>query len=116
MLPLTYFLATFTIPEQLRKLCRKNQKLFYNVLFKSSSDALKTLANDDKYLGVEIAMIGILHSWTRALIYHPHVHYMIPGGGIANDGQTLRFSGDDFLMHIKPLSIIFKAKFRDRLK
>lgn len=116
MLPFTYFLATFTMPEEFRKLCRKNQKLFYSILFKASSDALKLLAKDDKYLGATIGMIGILHSWTRALIYHPHVHYLIPGGGIGNDGQTIRFSDDDFLMHVKPLSIIFKAKFRDSLK
>jgi hypothetical protein len=117
MLPFTYFLATFTMPEELRKLCRRNQKLFYTILFKASSDALKTLAKDKKYLGAEcIAMIGILHTWTRALIYHAHVHYLIPGGGIANDGETIRFSDDHFLVHVKPLSIIFKAKFRDNLK
>jgi len=116
MLPFSYFLATFTMPEELRKLCRKNQKLFYTILFKASSDALKLLAKDEKYLGAEIGFIGILHSWTRALIYHPHVHYLIPGGGIGNDGKTIRFSDDDFLMHVKPLSRIFKAKFRDQLK
>lgn len=116
MLPFTYFLATFTIPEELRELCRRKQKLFYSILFKASSDALKLLAKDEKYLGADIAMIGILHTWTRALIYHPHVHYLIPGGGIGNDGKTIRFSDDDFLMHVKPLSIIFKAKFKDSLK
>lgn len=116
MLPFTYFLATFTIPEELRELCRKNQKLLYSIHFKASADALKLLAKDDKYLGAEIGMIGILHTWTRAMIYHPHVHYLIPGGGIGKDGETVRFSDDDFLMHVKPLSIIFKAKFRDILK
>jgi len=123
MLPFTYFLATFTLPDELRNLSRKNQKLFYNILFKASSEALKLLAKDEKYLGAEIGMIGILHTWTRALIFHPHVHYLIPGGGMSNDGKTVRFSdlsggqtGDDFLMHVKPLSIIFKAKFRDQLK
>ena len=116
MLPFIYFLATFTMPEELRNLCRKKQKLFYTILFKASSDALKLLAKDEKYLGVEIGMTGILHTWTRALIYHPHVHFLIPGGGIDQHGKGIRFSDDDFLMHIKPLSIIFKAKFRDSLK
>jgi len=115
-LPFTYFLATFTMPEELRKLCRSNQKLFYNILFKASADALKLLAKDKKYLGADIGMTGILHTWTRALIYHPHVHYLIPGGGITEDGESVRFSSDDFLMHVKPLSKIFKAKFRDALK
>jgi len=99
MLPFTYFLATFTMPEKLRKLCRNKQKLFYSILFKASSDALKLLAKDEKYLGAEIGMIGILHTWTRALIYHSHVHYLIPGGGITENGKTVRFSDDDFLMH-----------------
>jgi hypothetical protein len=116
MLPFVYFLATFTMPEELRELCRRRQKLSYSILFKASSDALKLLAKDEKYLGADIGMIGILHTWTRALIYHPHVHYLIPGGGSGKDGKSIRFSDDDFLMHIKPLSIIFKAKFRDSLK
>lgn len=124
ILPLSYFLSTFTLPEEIRNPCRKEQRLFYSILFKSSSDSLKQLAKDDKYLGAEtctepvecIGMIGILHTWSRALIYHPHVHYLIPGCGISEDGKTIRFSDDDFLMHIKPLSIIFKAKFRDNLK
>jgi hypothetical protein len=116
MLPLTYFLATFTMPDELRELCRKRQKLFYTILFKASSDTLKLLAKDEKYLGTGIAMIGILHTRTRAMIYHPHIHYLIPGGGIGNNGKSVRFSDDDFLMHVKPLSIIFKAKFKDSLK
>lgn len=116
ILPLTYFLGTFTLPEELREQCRKNQKVFYSILFESSSDALKQLAKDKKYLGAEIGMIGILHTWSRAMIYHPHVHYLIPGGGISEDGKTIRFSDEDFLMHVKPLSIIFRAKFRDNLK
>lgn len=107
MLPFTYFLATFTMPQELRELCRRNQKLFYSILFKASSDALKLLAKDKKYLDADIGMTGILHTWTRAMIYHAHVHYLIPGGGIGNDGKTIRFSDDDFLMHVKPLSIIF---------
>jgi hypothetical protein len=116
LLPFTYFLATFTIPKQLRDIFRANQKLCYNILFRASSDALKTLAKDKKYLGAQIGMMGILHTWTRALIYHPHVHYLIPGGGITEMGEKVRFSDDDFLMHVIPLSKIFKAKFRDALK
>lgn len=116
LLPFTYFLATFTIPEELRKLCRSNQKLFYSIMFKASAQSLKLLAKDKKYLGAEIGMMGILHSWTRALIYHPHVHYLIPGGGITDNGKKIRFSDDNFLMHVKPLSKIFKAMFRDSLK
>jgi hypothetical protein len=132
ILPVTYFLSTFTMPEEIRRLCRTNQKVFYSILFKSSSDALKLLAQDEKYLGAGIGTIGILHTWSRALVYHPHVHYLIPGVGISETERTactepvlepritgvecIRFSDEDFLMHVKPLSIIFKAKFRDNLK
>jgi hypothetical protein len=116
MLPLPYFLVTFTLPEELRNLCRSNQRLLYSILFKASSDALKLLAEDKKYLGAGLGMIGILHTWSRALIYHPHVHYLIPGGGINETEKAVRFSDEKFLMHVKPLSIIFKAKFRDNLK
>lgn len=116
ILPVTYFLSTFTMPVELRNPCRSNQRLFYSIFFKSSSDALKLLAKDKKYLGAEIGMIGILHTWSRALIYHPHVHYLIPGVGINESGNKVHFSDEDFLVHVKPLSIIFKAKFRDNLK
>jgi Putative transposase/Transposase zinc-binding domain len=116
LLPFTYFLATFTIPEQLRALCRANQKLFYGILFRASSTALKALAGDKKYLGAQIGMTGILHTWSRALAYHPHVHYLVPGGGITDEMKKVRFSEDNFLVHVRPLSIIFKAKFRDTLK
>ncbi len=116
LLPFTYFLATFTLPEELRDLCRSNQRLFYSILFQAAAEALKLLARDKKYLGAEAGFISVLHTWTRALMYHPHVHCLIPGGGICLDGKTVRFSNDDFLMHVKPLSIIFKAKFRDCLK
>jgi len=116
LLPFPYFLATFTIPETLRILARQNQKLIYTILFKAAADALKVLATDKKYLGAEIGMIGILHTWTRALIYHPHVHFLIPGGGLTKDGNSVRFADENFLMHVKPLSVIFRAKFKDLLK
>lgn len=116
LLPLTYFLATFTLPEDLRKCARQNQKLIYNQLFKAAADAVKLLAKDKKYLGAETGMIGILHTWARNLAFHPHVHFLIPGGGLSLDEKRFRFSDDDFLMHVKPLSKIFRAKFRDLLK
>lgn len=116
LLPFPYFLATFTIPQAFRTLARKNQKIIYNILFKAAADALKLLANDTKYLGAQIGMIGILHTWTRTLIYHPHVHFLIPGGGLSVDGHSVRFAQENFLMHVKPLSIIFRAKFKEQLK
>ena len=67
-------------------------------------------------MGGQIGMIGILHTWGRDLSYHPHVHYLVPGGGLSDDGQSWLPAREDFLVHVKPLSILFRAKFRDALK
>ena len=116
LLPVTYFLVTFTIPEPLRKLTRSNQKILYNILFQTSAQALQTLAKDPKYLGGEIGMVGVLHTWTRQLHYHPHIHYVIPGCALLPNEDKFLFSKDKFLMPVKALSVIFRAKFRDALK
>ena len=75
-----YFLMTFTLPAGLRDLARSNQKAVYDLLFRASAEALKKLAMDPKFLGGRIAIISVLHTWGRDLSYHPHVHYIIPGG------------------------------------
>lgn len=114
LLPVRYFLATFTLPDALRRLARSNQKIIYNLLFKASSEALRKLAGDPKYVGGQLGLCSVLHTWTRDLQYHPHVHYLIPGGGIY--GNRWRPARKDYLMPVKALSILFRAKFRDALK
>ncbi|MCH8012703.1 MAG: IS91 family transposase [Candidatus Marinimicrobia bacterium] len=116
LLPVKYFMATFTVPDELRKVFRSHQKVLYNILFRSSAEPLQTLAEDKHYVGGKIGMIGILQTWTRDLIYHPHIHYLIPGGGITGDGNKWRPAKKDFLMPVKALSVIYRAKFRDALK
>lgn len=115
LLPVPYFMATFTLPQGLRRLARSCQKVVYDLLFQASQQALQKLAADPKYVGGTLGMIGILQTWTRDLRYHPHVHYLIPGGGLAPDGtwKTARYN---YLLPEKPLSQIFRAKFRDLLK
>ncbi len=76
----TYHLVTFTIPEEFRQIARSNQKLIYGILFRTSAAALKKLAADPRFVGGQIGMTGILHTWTRDLLYHPHVHFIVPGG------------------------------------
>jgi len=115
LLPLTHFLVTFTLPDPLRALARRNQKSLYNILFRTSSEALQALALDPRFIGGRIGMVGVLHTWTRDLLYHPHIHYIVPGGGLSGD-DTWRPSRQDFLCHVKPLSVLFRAKFRDQLK
>jgi hypothetical protein len=115
LLPENYFLITFTIPEGLRPLARSNQNVVYNLLFEASAQALKKLALDPKFVGGRIAMVGVLHTWGRDLSYHPHVHYIIAGGGLSPNNRWLP-SGKLFFVPVKALSTIFRAKFRDGLK
>ena len=116
LLPVPYFLATFTLPHGLRRLARSHQKVLYDLLFRASEQALQKLAADPTYIGGTLGLIGVLHSWTRDLRYHPHVHYLIPGGGLQSDGHTWRAARPNYLLPEKPLARIFRAKFRDLLK
>src|SRR2546421_1056804 len=115
LLPINYFLVTFTLPQELRAVARSNQKLIYNLLFRASSAALLKLAQEPRFVGGRIGMVGVLHTWTRQLLYHPHVHYIVTGGGLT-DGGRWRSSRKDFLVPVKALSPIIRAKFRDALK
>lgn len=115
LLPVRHFMVTFTLPAALRGLARSHQKTLYNILFRASSRALLQLASDPRFVGAQIGMVGVLHTWTRDLQYHPHVHYIATGGGLTDNGYW-QASRRDFLVHVKPLGIIFRAKFRDELK
>ena len=114
LLPVLYFMATFTLPDDLRRLARSNQKAIYNLFFKTSSEALQKLANDPKYVGGTLGLCGVLQTWTKQLNYQPHIHYLIPGGGLK--GTKWKTVKNDYLMPVKALSKIFRAKFRDGLK
>jgi hypothetical protein len=115
LLPIPYFMVTFTLPQELRPLARSNQKTIYNLLFRASSQALLKLAQDPRFVGGSVGLVGVLQTWTRQLIYHPHVHYLVTGGGLTQAGRW-RSSRADFLLHEKPLAMIFRAKLRDALK
>jgi hypothetical protein len=115
LLPIPHFLVTFTLPEELRALARSNQKTIYNLLFRASSQALLQLAQDPRFVGARLGMVGVLHTWTRQLLFHPHVHYIVTGGGLTDVGRWVA-SRSHFLVPVKALSTIFRAKFRDALK
>jgi len=115
LLPVPHFLVTFTLPDELRAVARSNQKMVYNILFRASASALLKLARDPTFIGARIGMVGVLHTWTRQLLYHPHVHYIVPGGGLTDDGRW-HSSRKDFLVPVLALSPIFRAQFRDLLK
>jgi hypothetical protein len=115
-LPVPYFLLTFTLPGGLREIARRHQKDFYRLLFRASVAATQQLASDTRLVGGQIGLIGVLHTWARDLSYHPHVHYLVPGGGLAPDGRSWVSSRKSFFLPVKPLGILFRAKFRDRLR
>ncbi len=124
-LPVPYFMLTFTLPDALRNVARSHQKLIYNLLFRTSAEAAQQLARDPRFVGGRLGMVGVLHTWGRNLSYHPHVHYLVPAGGLKADGQTLRAEAQpeawlttrkNFLFPVKALSKLFRAKFRDALR
>ena len=116
LLPARYFLLTFTLPDELRRLARSHQKLFYALLFRTSASATQKLAQDPRFVGGQIGMVGVLHTWGRKLAYHPHVHYIVPAVGWTSEGQAVRPRHHNFLLPVKALSKIFRAKFRDALR
>lgn len=115
ILPTHYFHVIFTIPEDLRPIALRNQKVVYGILFKSVSETLKELTGDPKHLGAEIGFIAILHTWTQTLVDHPHIHCIVPGGGLSSDG-TRWVSSKKFFIHVKVLSRKFRGKFLHYLK
>lgn len=115
LLPVKYFMITFTIPSELRPLARSNQKIVYEAMFKASSESLIALAADPRFIGCDKpGFFGILHTWGRDMCYHPHIHYIVPGGGL-KDGKWIS-SRDHHYVDIRPLSKLFRGKFIALLK
>jgi hypothetical protein len=115
LLPVPYFLVTVTVPKQLRIACYSHQRQLYHILFQAAAKALLTLAHEKRHLGAEIGMLGVLHTWRRDLNYHPHIHFLISGGGVV-DGTRWKYAKADFLVPHKPLSLLIRRLFRDVLK
>lgn len=115
-LPVPYFLLTFTLPAELRSFARQDQRRFYRLLFRASAAATQQLAHDPRFIGGQIGLLGLLHSWTRDLRYHPHVHYLVPAGGLAADGQTWLAARKNFLLPVRALSRLFRGHFQRALQ
>jgi hypothetical protein len=117
LLPCSYFFVTFTVPEALSRFMRSHQKACYEAFFAASSEALKLLVGEKRFVGCDQAgFLGVLHTWGRTLTYHPHVHYLVPGGGLNADRSKWVASKRDFLVHVKPLSLLFRRIFRERME
>jgi hypothetical protein len=116
LLPVNYFLVTFTVPEGLRRWIRSHPRLGYDLLLAASSQALQDLAQNPKRLGATLGLLGVLHTWTRTLEYHPHVHYLVPGGGLSLDQRQWIASRPRFLLPVKALSDRCRTLFRQALQ
>jgi len=116
LLPIQYFHVVFTIPSELNPLVLRNQKVMYDLLFRSVSETLTELAHDQKHLGAQIGATGILHTWGQNLMDHPHIHCIVTGGGLSPDGSRWVSCRKKFFIHVKVLSEVFSGKFLDYLK
>jgi len=116
LLPVGYFHVVFTIPQELNSLVFQNQKFLYSLLIKSAGHTLTELAKDSKYLSASIGVTTVLHTWKQNLSFHPHVHCIVPGGGLSNDGLRFVQSRKKFFIPAKVISDKFKGKFLHFLK
>ena len=115
LLNVGYFHVVFTIPDTLNTIAYQNQRAVYNILFKSVAETLTELAADKKHLGADIGFTSILHTWGQNLMHHPHIHCIVPGGGLNSLGKWV-YSGKKFFIPVKVLSRKFRGKFLFYLK
>jgi hypothetical protein len=111
LLPVRYFHLVFTLPKELRELVRSHQKVLLGVLCQAAAAALMKLARDPRYVGGTPGILAVVHTWTRAMIYHPHVHLLATGGGVSPDGSRWLSARKGYLVPVDALSVIFRAKF-----
>lgn len=117
LLPVPYFHVVFTIPSALNPFALRNKEAFYAILFQAASETLHTLANDPKYLGASIGFIAILHTWGQNLLDHPHLHCVVPAGGLsASCARWKKVPYGKFLFPVKVMSSLFKGKLLDLFK
>jgi hypothetical protein len=112
LLPVEYFHVVFTLPEELRQHVRRHQKILYGITIKAAAKSLIKLAADPHYVGGLIGVLAILHTWTRTLVYHPHVHCLVPAGGVSDNREWLP-ARKNYLVPVKALSRIFRGMFRE---
>ena len=116
LLPVPYFLLTFTLPASFNEVARAHQRLLYDLLFKTSAAATQQLAQEPRWLGGQIGMVGVLHTWGRNLAYHPHIHYLVPGGAWKDTEKRWVPARQDFLLPVRALSRVFRGKLRQALR
>jgi hypothetical protein len=115
LLAVPYFHVVFTLPQELHPIVRHHQQMLYGVLMKTAAESLMKLAADPRYVGGRLGILAVLHTWTTTLTYHPHVHLLVPAGGVSEDGRWV-VARKDFLVPIQALSIVFRGMFLGTLR
>ena len=115
LLPVEYFHVVFTLPQQIAAIAYQNKEVGYALLFEAAAETLKTIARDSKHLGAEIGFTAVLHTWGQTLIHHPHVHCIVPGGGLAPDGASWIASRPGYFVPERVLANLFRGKFLGKL-
>lgn len=115
LLPVGYFHVVFTLPAEIADIAFQNKGVIYDLLFKAASETMMTIAADPKHLGARIGITAVLHTWGSAMTHHPHVHMIVPGGGIALDGKRWISSRPAFLLPVRVLGSLFRRLFLTRL-
>jgi hypothetical protein len=116
LLPVPYFHVVFTIPEEVAHLALQNKKVVYGILFAATAETLISIAADPKHLGAHIGLLAVLHTWGQTLTHHPHLHCIVPGGGLSPDRSTWISCRKGFFVHVKVLSRRFRTLFLVNLK
>ncbi len=115
LLPVRYFHLVFTLPKQIADIAYHNKAVVYDILFKASAETLTTIAADPKHLGARIGMTAVLHSWGSTMTHHPHIHMIVPGGGISLDGKRWIDCRSGFFLPVRVLSRLFRRLFLEKL-
>ncbi len=115
LLPVEYFHVVFTLPAEIARIAYWNKKAVYGLLFKTSAQTVATIAADPKRLGARVGMTSVLHTWGSALTHHPHIHMIVPGGGLSKGGNRWVTCKPGFFLHVRVLSRLFRRLFIDGL-
>ena len=116
LLPVEYFHVVFTLPQEVAAIAYQNKAVVYDILFRATAETLRTIAVDPKHLGAEIGFIAVLHTWGQAMQHHPHLHCVVPGGGVSPDGQRWVSCKPGFFLPVRVLSALFRRLFLAQLR
>ena len=112
LLPVQYFHVVYTLPARIADIAYQNKRVIYDLLFKAAAQTTLTIADDPKHLGARIGLTAVLHTWGSAMTHHPHVHMIVPGGGLSQDGSRWVSCRPGFIMPVRVLSRLFRGVFR----